>query len=99
MAKTEYGPLYPYTVVQEDHDGAYPEMATYRWLNVQTSDLGPRRMSAAEVYLDIAQLSQPDSAATNAACGEYQAAILSAGARVFGAGWFNNAWELGNDAH
>ena len=30
MAKPEYGPLYPYTVVQEDRDGARPETATYR---------------------------------------------------------------------
>ena len=94
MAKTEYGPLYPYTVVQEDHDGARPETATYRWLNVRNSGLGPRRMSAAEVYLDIAQLSFPGGAVWKAARGEYRAAILAAGARVFGAGWFNNDWDL-----
>lgn len=94
MAQTEYGPLYPYTVVQEDHDGARPETATYRWLNVRNGSLGPRRMSAAEVYRDIAQLSPTDSATWRAARGEYRAAILAAGARVFGAGWFGNAWEL-----
>ena len=94
MAKTEYGPLYPYTVVQEDHDGGCPETTTYRWLNVQNSGLGPRRMSAAEVYLDIAQLSQKGGAAWKAARGEYRAAILAAGARVFGKGWFSNAWDL-----
>lgn len=99
MARAEYGPLYPYTVVQEDHDGACPETTTYRWMNVQNGGLGPRRMSAAEVYLDIAQLSQPGSAACKAARDEYRAAILAAGALVFGAGWFSNAWELGNDAY
>lgn len=99
MAKAEYGPLYPYTVVQEDHDGARPETTSYRWMNMRNGSTGPCRMSAAEVYLDIAQLSQPGSAAYKAARGEYRAAILTAGARVFGAGWFSNAWELGNDAH
>ena len=94
MAKTEYGPLYPYTVAQEDRDGARPETTSYRWMDVRNGSLGPRRMSAAEVYLDIAQLSQPGSAAWKAARGEYRAAILAAGARVFGAGWFSNAWEL-----
>ena len=94
MAKTEYGPLYPYTVVQEDRDGARPETTSYRWMDVRNGSLGPRRMSAAEVYLDIDRLSQPDSAAWNAARREYRAAILAAGARIFGAGWFSNAWEL-----
>ena len=94
MAKTEYGPLYPYTVVQEDRDGARPETTSYRWMDVRNGSLGPRRMSAAEVYLDIARLSQPNSAAWNAARREYRAAILAAGARIFGAGWFCNAWEL-----
>ena len=99
MAKTEYGPLYPYTVVQEDRDGARPETTSYRWMDVRNGSLGPRRMSAAEVYLDIAQLSFPGGATLKAARGEYRAAILAAGARVFGAGWFSNAWELEHDAH
>ena len=94
MARAEYGPLYPYTVVQEDHDGARSETATYRWLNVQNSGLGPRRMLAAEVYLDIAQLSQPGGAAWKAARREYRAAILAAGARIFGRGWFKEGWDL-----
>jgi hypothetical protein len=94
MAHAEYGPLWPYTVVQEDHDGARPETATYQWLNVQNGGLGQRRISAAEVYLDIAQLSQPGGAAWKAARREYRAAILAAGARIFGAGWFKEGWDL-----
>ena len=94
MARIEYGLLYPYTVVQEDCDGARPETTSYRWMNVRNGGLGPRRMSVAEVYLDIAQLSQPGGAAWKAARGEYRAAVLAEGARVFGAGWLSNAWEL-----
>ena len=99
MARVEYGPLYPYTVVQEDRDGGYPETTTYRWLNVRNGSIGPRRMSAAEVYLDIAQLSPPACTRNPAARGEYRAAIIAAGARVFGAGWFSNTWELEHDAY
>ena len=99
MAKAEYGPLYPYTVVQEDRDGACPETATYRWLDVRNGSTGPRRSTAAEAYLDIARLSPPGGAAWKAARGEYRAAILAAGARVFGASWYRNTWELEHDAY
>lgn len=94
MARAEYGPLYPYTVVQKDLDGARPETTSFRWLDVRNGSTGPRRMSAAEVYLDIARLSPPGGDAWKAAKREYRAAILAAGARIFGAGWFSNAWEL-----